>query len=202
MPWAGRVTVEERRTTLARWEREWDTGGDLVYGLFLGPLVAGGFGLHRRIGPTGLEIGYWVHRRTPAGATPPRPPRRSPRRPSPFPASRWWRSTTTGPTSPARACPASSASPLSRSTRGRRPRPPNPAPSGSGGCPGTAGGRRRHRHHPTRPDHRRRASAPGIQRGDGPAVSRHLAATLTLLTIVSLPGAQSGEMTSPVGTFG
>jgi len=61
MPWAGRVTVEERRTTLARWEREWDTGGDLVYGLFLGPLVAGGFGLHRRIGPTGLEIGYWVH---------------------------------------------------------------------------------------------------------------------------------------------
>lgn len=61
MPWAGRGTVAERRATLARWDREWDTGGDLVYGLFLGPLVAGGFGLHRRIGPTGLEIGYWLH---------------------------------------------------------------------------------------------------------------------------------------------
>jgi RimJ/RimL family protein N-acetyltransferase len=61
MPWAGRVTVEECRATLGRWEREWDLGGDLVYGLFLGPLVVGGSGLHRRIGPTGLEIGYWVH---------------------------------------------------------------------------------------------------------------------------------------------
>ena len=61
MPWAGRATVEERRATLARWEWEWDAGGDLVYGLFLGPLVVGGSGLHRRIGPTGLEIGYWMH---------------------------------------------------------------------------------------------------------------------------------------------
>ena len=50
MPWAGRASVEERRATLARWEWEWDAGGDLVYGLFLGPLVVGGFGLHRRIG--------------------------------------------------------------------------------------------------------------------------------------------------------
>ncbi len=61
MPWAGRVAVEERRANLARWEREWGMGGDLVYGLFLGSLVVGGSGLHRRIGPAGLEIGYWVH---------------------------------------------------------------------------------------------------------------------------------------------
>ncbi|MGO8685751.1 MAG: GNAT family N-acetyltransferase [Candidatus Dormibacteria bacterium] len=61
LPWAAATTVEERRATLALWEQAWDTGGDLVYGLFLGPLVVGGCGLHRRIGPDGLEIGYWVH---------------------------------------------------------------------------------------------------------------------------------------------
>jgi RimJ/RimL family protein N-acetyltransferase len=61
MPWAAPATIEERRAILERWEREWDAGGDLVYGLFLGPLVVGSCGLHRRLGPDGLEIGYWVH---------------------------------------------------------------------------------------------------------------------------------------------
>jgi RimJ/RimL family protein N-acetyltransferase len=61
MPWAAPASLEERRAILASWEREWDMGGDLVYGLLLGPLVVGSFGLHRRIGPGGLEIGYWVH---------------------------------------------------------------------------------------------------------------------------------------------
>jgi RimJ/RimL family protein N-acetyltransferase len=61
MPWAVPAPLEERRATLARWEAEWERGGDLVFGLFLGPLVVGGCGLHRRIGPEGLEIGYWVH---------------------------------------------------------------------------------------------------------------------------------------------
>ena len=61
MPWATPAGVEERRSILASWEQEWDAGGDLIYGLFLGPVAAGSFGLHRRIGPDGLEIGYWVH---------------------------------------------------------------------------------------------------------------------------------------------
>ncbi|MGP8161621.1 MAG: GNAT family N-acetyltransferase [Candidatus Dormibacteria bacterium] len=61
LPWAASATMEERRATLARWEQEWDAGGDLNYGLFRGPLVVGGSGLHRRLGPDGLEIGYWVH---------------------------------------------------------------------------------------------------------------------------------------------
>jgi ribosomal-protein-serine acetyltransferase len=34
----------------------------LIVGLFLDGAVAGGAGLHDRIGPDGLEIGYWVHR--------------------------------------------------------------------------------------------------------------------------------------------
>jgi ribosomal-protein-serine acetyltransferase len=61
MPWASLATLDERRVTLARWEDEWEHGGDLTWGLFSGAAVAGAFGLHRRIGPRGLEVGYWVH---------------------------------------------------------------------------------------------------------------------------------------------
>jgi len=38
-----------------------DGGGELQYGLFLGPLAVGSTALIPRIGPGGLEIGYWVH---------------------------------------------------------------------------------------------------------------------------------------------
>jgi RimJ/RimL family protein N-acetyltransferase len=61
MPWATGANLEEQRATLARWDEEWDGGGDLTYGLFLDSVVVGALGLHRRIGPGGLEIGYWVH---------------------------------------------------------------------------------------------------------------------------------------------
>ncbi|HXZ99013.1 MAG TPA: GNAT family N-acetyltransferase [Candidatus Binatia bacterium] len=61
MPWAGTVSVDQRRATLARWERDWEQGGDLVWGLFDRGAVLGSFGLHRRLGPNGLEVGYWVH---------------------------------------------------------------------------------------------------------------------------------------------
>ena len=61
MPWAASGSLEERRATLTRWEDEWDVGGELEYGIFLGALAVGSFGLLPRIGPGGLEIGYWVH---------------------------------------------------------------------------------------------------------------------------------------------
>lgn len=38
----------------------WDDGTEFVYGIFLGAVVVGGCGLHRRIAADGLEIGYWV----------------------------------------------------------------------------------------------------------------------------------------------
>lgn len=62
MPWAGEppMTLEQRLRQLANWEREWRAGGDCVYGIFVGEQVAGGCGLHRRLGPHGLEIGYWL----------------------------------------------------------------------------------------------------------------------------------------------
>ena len=63
MPWIVHepMTDDDRRALVARWEDEWRAGGDSVLGVVLGDTVVGGCGLHRRRGPTTLEIGYWVH---------------------------------------------------------------------------------------------------------------------------------------------
>jgi ribosomal-protein-serine acetyltransferase len=62
MPWVTQepLPIEQRRTLIDGWEREWLAGGDVVVGIFIDGAVAGGCGLHRRIGPGGLEIGYWT----------------------------------------------------------------------------------------------------------------------------------------------
>jgi len=60
MPWiaAEPLPPEERRTLITGWAEARATGGDAVYGIFLPDGTAiGGTGLHRRIGPDGLEIG-------------------------------------------------------------------------------------------------------------------------------------------------
>jgi ribosomal-protein-serine acetyltransferase len=61
MPWIADepVTVEQRRERIAGWRALWNEG-DRFYGMFVGEAVVGGCGLHARIGPGGLEIGYWV----------------------------------------------------------------------------------------------------------------------------------------------
>jgi RimJ/RimL family protein N-acetyltransferase len=63
MPWIAfePQSVDQRVDYIARTQREWEGGGDLGVGLFLDGRVVGGAGLHRRVGPDGLEIGYWVH---------------------------------------------------------------------------------------------------------------------------------------------
>ena len=55
------LTPDARRQLLVRWEQEWRTGGDAVFGIFVDGHVAGSCGLHRRRGPGVLEIGYWIH---------------------------------------------------------------------------------------------------------------------------------------------
>lgn len=55
------VPTERRRARIEEWEREWRRGGDVVLGIFLDAEIAGGCGLHRRIAPDGLELGYWIH---------------------------------------------------------------------------------------------------------------------------------------------
>lgn len=47
---------------VAQWSEEAAAGGDETVGVFFGGRVVVGAGLHQRIGPGGVEIGYWVHR--------------------------------------------------------------------------------------------------------------------------------------------
>jgi RimJ/RimL family protein N-acetyltransferase len=54
------LSEEIRRALIGEWERDWRAGGDVVMGVFVDGSVAGGCGLHHRIGPGGLEIGYWT----------------------------------------------------------------------------------------------------------------------------------------------
>ena len=62
MSWTAQepLTVERRRSMLAEREREWANGGDVMLAVFTDGCVAGSCGLHRRIGPGGLELGYWI----------------------------------------------------------------------------------------------------------------------------------------------
>jgi RimJ/RimL family protein N-acetyltransferase len=57
------LDIEQRRAMIRRSEVTWAHGGDVMLGVFKDGLVAGGFGLHRRVGPGGVEIGYWIHAR-------------------------------------------------------------------------------------------------------------------------------------------
>ena len=63
MPWiaAEPLSPAQRRDLLARWDADWEGGGDRLFGIFIGERVAGACGLHRRLDARGLEIGYWVH---------------------------------------------------------------------------------------------------------------------------------------------
>jgi RimJ/RimL family protein N-acetyltransferase len=63
MPWIAHepLALAARRDLIARWGEEWAAGGDLYQGVFSQGRIAGGCGLHHRIGLGGLEIGYWIH---------------------------------------------------------------------------------------------------------------------------------------------
>ncbi|MCU1677003.1 MAG: rimJ2, partial [Frankiales bacterium] len=59
MPWADAspMTTAERRA----WFAAQTAAGDLLFGAWHGGELVGAVGLHRRIDPGGMEIGYWVH---------------------------------------------------------------------------------------------------------------------------------------------
>ncbi|MEZ4464280.1 MAG: GNAT family N-acetyltransferase [bacterium] len=59
----GRETadVDEVLSTIRGYQVRFAERRDLVYGMFLGESQPiGGIGLHKRVGPEGLEIGYWI----------------------------------------------------------------------------------------------------------------------------------------------
>jgi len=64
MPWitAEPKSIPSRVALINQWTSEWERGGDVVLGVLMGDDIVGSTGLHRRRGPTVLEIGYWVHR--------------------------------------------------------------------------------------------------------------------------------------------
>jgi Acetyltransferase (GNAT) domain len=62
MPWAANYTRESAAGFLAKSARDWADGTEYGYAIITGRVLAGGCGLMSRIGPGGLEIGYWVHR--------------------------------------------------------------------------------------------------------------------------------------------
>ncbi|MEX1207046.1 MAG: GNAT family protein [Acidimicrobiia bacterium] len=52
---------EARAEKIRQWRADWEQGGDVVLGVILDGNPIGGTGLHRRLGPDALEIGYWIH---------------------------------------------------------------------------------------------------------------------------------------------
>ena len=60
MPWVAQepLTLAERVSLIEGWTREWEAGGDAVYGVFLEGEAIGGCGLHRRGAADELEIPF------------------------------------------------------------------------------------------------------------------------------------------------
>ena len=71
LPWMAHepLSIADREALITEWRHGWLDGGDAIYGVFARGAaddrddgeVLGGTGLHRRLGPGGLEIGYWIH---------------------------------------------------------------------------------------------------------------------------------------------
>ena len=62
MPWAASYDRASAAGFLAKTAQEWADGTAYGYAITTGGVLAGGCSLMARIGPGGLEIGYWVHR--------------------------------------------------------------------------------------------------------------------------------------------
>ncbi|QMU68544.1 GNAT family N-acetyltransferase [Streptacidiphilus sp. P02-A3a] len=61
MPWASGHCREAVRDYLERAERDWESGAAYNYAITTGGVLVGSSSLMRRIGPGGLEVGYWLH---------------------------------------------------------------------------------------------------------------------------------------------
>lgn len=61
MPWAAGHTMDDSIGYVTRCEEEWAEGKAYNYAITTDGTVIGSCSLMRRIGPGGLEIGYWIH---------------------------------------------------------------------------------------------------------------------------------------------
>jgi ribosomal-protein-serine acetyltransferase len=62
LPWVAGHSRESEAEFLAGAARDWDSGVAYNYAMITEGTLVGGIALMTRIGPGGLEIGYWVHR--------------------------------------------------------------------------------------------------------------------------------------------
>ena len=62
MPWAADYSRAAAEEYLAGSVKHWDEGTEYNYAITTEGALAGSISLMARIGPGGLEIGYWVHR--------------------------------------------------------------------------------------------------------------------------------------------
>lgn len=61
MPWAAGQDLQQTAEFLRRSEDAWEAGQAYEYAITSGGTTVGSCGLMRRIGPGGLDIGYWLH---------------------------------------------------------------------------------------------------------------------------------------------
>lgn len=61
MPWAEDYSRESAAEFVQGCERDWESGAAFNYLISLNGEPTGSAGLMARVGPGGLEIGYWVH---------------------------------------------------------------------------------------------------------------------------------------------
>ena len=63
MPWAAQepMSLQARRSLIGEWREGFRRGDNYNFVVFHGDSAVGVQGLHRRIGPGGLELGYWIH---------------------------------------------------------------------------------------------------------------------------------------------
>jgi RimJ/RimL family protein N-acetyltransferase len=61
MPWANGYSRDDAVRFTTQSEQDWDAGVAYQYAITTNDAVVGSCGLMRRIGPGGLEIGYWLH---------------------------------------------------------------------------------------------------------------------------------------------
>lgn len=63
LAWATDFGPRDAAQFTGQCEQDWESGAGFHYAIISGGAVTGACGLHDRIGPGGLEIGYWVHAR-------------------------------------------------------------------------------------------------------------------------------------------
>lgn len=61
MPWATGYDHDQAVAFQTQCEKDWASGDAYQYAITTEDAVVGSCGLMRRIGPGGLEIGYWIH---------------------------------------------------------------------------------------------------------------------------------------------